>query len=202
MMKNGLHLRTPEITIHCMKNVIKCLFTSFILISILPARNQPNDQDNGAMIATNSEADAFFAEATLKNGKSIEIIPNGAVKGAKIWADRDYRITHMTEGLANAHLIPLIVADEYLEDPDYLSIDSSQPIRILVFVPESNSTRPPFVDDSWNKTEEFFATKIGVETKVYRAFSKTFDPGKVVLGGNDREQSKMSTYGLIFQANE
>lgn len=132
-------------------------------------------------VETSASRVAAIRNLKVRSGKKYEIVPGGFAKGTQTYVDRGYRLTFVPPPLAGSDLIQTANGDENSRGDNWLTADAVVPVRIWVGIDEEQDSPPAWLTERF--TKESFSASID-EGANFVFYSRTFDAGSVVLGGN------------------
>jgi putative membrane-bound dehydrogenase-like protein len=121
-----------------------------------------------------------------ESDSSALVVKEGLQRGVLSYSDKkEVTITKVPDQIAGATLIPTPVAHKSSSRPDFLSFELNLPSVVYVAY-DVKSELPKWLASEFVKTEHLMSTSNGRKFQVY---AKEVQPGKVVLGGNEKGQS-------------
>jgi putative heme-binding domain-containing protein len=121
-----------------------------------------------------------------ESDSSALVVKEGLQRGVLSYSDKkEVTITKVPDQIAGATLIPTPVAHKSSSRPGFLSFELNLPSVVYVAY-DVKSELPKWLASEFVKTEHLMSTSNGRKFQVY---AKEVQPGKVVLGGNEKGQS-------------
>ena len=117
----------------------------------------------------------------VKNGAAYNVVSGGFLPGAQAYGDRSYRLSNVPTELEGADLIQSANNDDNSRGEQWLSADTLVPVRVWVGIDVRQKTAPSWVLKNFQK--EPFTASID-EGAEFAFYSRSFDSGRVELGGN------------------
>ncbi|MGB4707604.1 MAG: PVC-type heme-binding CxxCH protein [Fuerstiella sp.] len=117
----------------------------------------------------------------VKNGAAYKVVSGGFLSGAQVYVDRSYRLSDVPAELEGADLFQSANDDDNSSGEQWLSADALVPVRVWVGIDVRQKTAPSWVLKNFQK--EPFTAAIDEGAK-FAFYSRSFDSGRVELGGN------------------
>jgi putative membrane-bound dehydrogenase-like protein len=139
---------------------------------------------NAAASASKAETNSGVAtvrNVKVKSGTAYKIVSGGFSFGTPAYVDRGYRLSSVPTELEGADLIQTANNDDNSRGEQWLSADALVPIRVWVGIDVRQKTPPSWVLRSFQREPFTAALDEGAKFAFY---SRSFDAGRVELGGN------------------
>ena len=117
----------------------------------------------------------------VKNGAGYKAVPGGFANQALVYVDRGYRLRNVPPELEGADLIQTANEDDNSRGPQWLTAESLLPVRVWVGLDARQKQAPGWLLKTFQK--EPFTAAIDEGAK-FVFYSRTFDAGRIELGGN------------------
>jgi len=124
---------------------------------------------------------ATVRNVKVKNGAAYKVLSGGLLSGVRAYVDRGYRLSTVPTELEGADLIQTANNDDNSRGEQWLSADALVPVRVWVGIDARQKTTPSWLLKSFQK--ESFTATIDEGAK-FAFYSRSFDSGRVELGGN------------------
>jgi putative membrane-bound dehydrogenase-like protein len=124
---------------------------------------------------------ALVRNISVKNGAAYKVVPGGFNHDALVYIDRSYRLSDVPTELAGADLIQTANEDDNSMGMQWLSAEALLPVRVLVGIDDRQKKVPDWLLKAFQK--ESFTATIDEGSK-FVFYSRTFDAGRIELGGN------------------
>lgn len=131
--------------------------------------------------ATSPTGIATVRGTKVKNGATYQVVPGGFKQNTPAYVDRDYRLKDVPTELEGADLIQTVNDDDNSRERQWLSTEALVPVRVSVGIDARQKTVPGWLLDNFRK--EPFTAAID-EGASFEFYSRTFDTGRIDLGGN------------------
>ena len=148
--------------------------------SLQIASTPMNSSASGSKAETNSGV-ATVRNVQVKNGTAYQVVPGGFSFGTLAYVDRGYRLSDVPAELEGADLFQTANDDDNSSGEQWLSADALVPVRVWVGIDVRQKTAPSWVLKNFQK--EPFTAAINEGAK-FAFYSRSFDSGRVELGGN------------------
>ena len=139
-----------------------------------------NAAASGSKAESNSGV-AAVRNVMVKNGTAYKVVSGGFQSGAQAYSDRGYRLSNVPTELEGADLIQTANNDDNSRGEQWLSADALVPVRVWVGIDVRQKTPPSWVLKDFQKVPLTAAIDEGAKFNFYE---RTFDLGRVELGGN------------------
>jgi len=139
-----------------------------------------NAAASGSKAETNSGV-AAVRDVKVKNGTAYQVVSGGFQPGAQAYLDRGYRLSNVPTELEGADLIQTANNDDNSRGEQWLSADALVPVRVWVGIDVRQKTPPSWVLKDFQKVPLTVAIDEGAK---FHFYERTFDSGRVELGGN------------------
>ena len=117
----------------------------------------------------------------VKNGTAYKVLSGGFSFGTPAYVDRGYRLSNVPTELEGADLIQTANNDDNSRGEQWLSADALVPVRVWVGIDVRQKTPPSWVLKDFQKVPLTAAIDEGAKFNFYE---RTFDSGRIELGGN------------------
>jgi putative membrane-bound dehydrogenase-like protein len=124
---------------------------------------------------------SVLTNVKVKNGAEYKTIPGGWSRDALAYIDRGYRLSRVPKELEGADLIQTANEDDHSRGPGWLHAEALLPVRVWVGVDARQEKVPQWLLKTFQK--ESFTADIDEGAK-FVFYSRTFDAGRMELGGN------------------
>lgn len=149
-------------------------------------------------VFTPNDSGPMWRLVSVSNSKPYRF--DSAVKDARTYIDRSYRIRKISDVLKDGQLLRTANDDKYNRNGEHLALEFYQAVDLYVCYDKRGAGDPPdwLASNGWTRTSETVATS-DWGASPYRVFHKKVDPGKMVLGGNQAGNGNRSrsNYFLI-----
>lgn len=139
---------------------------------------------NAAASASKAESNSGVAtvrNVKVKNGTAYKVLSGGFSFGTPAYVDRGYRLSNVPTELEGADLIQTANNDDNSHGEQWLSADALVPVSVSVGIDVRQKTPPSWVPKDFQKVPLTAAIDEGAKFIFY---SRTFDAGRIELGGN------------------
>ncbi len=139
--------------------------------------------------ATDSASKSGIAAARnvkTKGNSDYKVVPGGFVVGTPAYVDRGYHLSNVPPELLGSDLIQTANNDDNSRGENWLSAETLVPVRLWVGIDARQKTAPSWLLKSFEKQPFTAAINEGARFEFYE---RTFDAGRIELGGNTDDGS-------------
>ncbi len=130
---------------------------------------------------SSSKGISLLKNIKVKSGAVYKAIPGGFIKDSLAYIDRDYRFSNVPKELEGADLIQTANEDDNSRGSQWFSAETLLPVRVWVGMDARQKKVPSWLSKTFQK--ESLTADIDEGAK-FEFYSRTFDAGKIQLGGN------------------
>jgi putative membrane-bound dehydrogenase-like protein len=138
------------------------------------ATNKDNDSRSPSTISV-------LRDVKVKNGAVYKAIPGGWQQNALVYTDRGYRLSSIPKELEGADLLQTANEDDNSRGAQWLSVETLLPVSVWVGIDARQEKAPDWLLKTFQK--ESITAEID-EGARFVFYSRTFDAGRLELGGN------------------
>lgn len=138
--------------------------------------------------ATHKESDppsptgiATIRNIQVSNGAAYKATPRGFKQNSLAYIDRGYRLSNVPKELEDADLLQTANEDDNSRGSKWLSAEALLPVRVWVGMDARQRPVPKWILNSFQ--QELITANLDEGAK-FVFYSRTFDAGKIQLGGN------------------
>jgi putative membrane-bound dehydrogenase-like protein len=124
---------------------------------------------------------SVLRDIKVKSGAIYKAIPAGWKMNTLVYTDRGYRLSSVPKELDGADLIQTANEDDNSRGAQWLSTETPLPVRVWVGIDARQKKAPKWLSKTFQK--ESITADID-EGARFVFYSKTFDAGRIELGGN------------------
>jgi len=136
-----------------------------------------------------------------QSGRTYRVVDGGLAKGKLTYTDRAYRFEDVPAEVAGGLMVKTPNDDSGSTGSEFLRIETVLPMAVLLGYDTRIATEPEWLASS---TSGFTRTGKTIRTgdATFRLYSKTFDSGRITLGGNTRDgdPGRKSNYLVILKS--
>ncbi len=156
--------------------------------------------DYHKLTANETAARSGIISVKAQSGRKYRVVDGGFANGSLTYTDRDYRFEDVPTELAGSLLVKTSNDDSGSTGSDFLRIETVLPMTVLLGHDTRMTTKPEWLSLS---TSGFAKSGKTIRTgdATFDLYSKTFDSGRITLGGNTRDGNPngKSNYLVILQ---
>jgi putative membrane-bound dehydrogenase-like protein len=139
-----------------------------------------------------------------KSGRPYQIVDNGALQGRRVYVDRPYTYESIPKSLQGLIVVQTSNEDSGSQGDEFLTIDTVIPTTVYFGCDTRITELPRWLEKSLKtKTPSFLDARLVVKTNdaSFRIYERTFDAGRIVLGGNtnDGQGGGRSNYIVLIK---
>lgn len=127
---------------------------------------------------------SVLRDINVKSGAAYKAIPGGWQQNARVYIDRDYRLSGVPKELEGADMIQTANEDDNSQGAQWLSVEALLPIRVWVGIDARQEKAPDWLLNTFQKESITAAIDEGAKFVFY---SRTFEAGRIELGGNTND---------------